>query len=309
MRLAASLARKDLRPARRLRSPARLLPRVSGLALIAAAAVFAASPGSAQIESREGIALQNQILGLRQEIEQLRRVGGSAAPAPQPSARGGSAPSGELVGQLLDRLNNLEEEVRRLRGRVDEAEFRSRQLAQSVEKLQGDVDFRLQQLEAGRPAGATPPPRPPTATAPGSSTPVPPVATPTAAPRPPERAIADGQAALARREFAAAEAAAREVLAVRGSPRTTDAQLLLGDALTGKRDFPAAALAYNDAYARNRTSPRAPEALLGLAGAFVEMGNRREACDTLADLRRGFPTIPRAQAERASSIRQRAGCR
>jgi len=274
----------------------------------AVAFLLAASPAAAQIESREGIALQNQILGLRQEIEQLRRVGGSAAPAPLPSSRGGSAPQGELVSQLLDRLNNLEEEVRRLRGRVDEAEFRNRQLAQSVEKLQGDVDFRLQQLEAGRPAGAAPAVRPPVGTPPTPGV-VPPVATPTAAPRPPERAIADGQAALARREFSTAEAAAREVLAVRGSPRTTDAQLLLGDALTGKRDFPAAALAYNDAYARSRTGPRAPDAALGLAGAFVEMGNRREACDTLDELRRGFPTIPRPQAERASAIRQRAGCR
>jgi len=268
--------------------------------------LLVASPVAAQIESREGIALQNQILGLRQEIEQLRRVGGGA-PAALPTPRGSGAPSGELVGQLLDRLSNLEEEVRRLRGRVDEAEFRNRQLSQAVEKLQGDVDFRLQQLEAGRPGGTAPAARPP-AGAPGAAPP-PPVAAPAAASRPPERAIADGQAALARRDFATAEAAAREVLAVRGSPRGTDAQLLLGDALAGKRDFPAAALAYNDAFSRNRTSPRAPEALLGLAGSFAEMGNRREACDTLDDLRRGFPTIPRPQAERASAIRQRAGCR
>ncbi|MDB5368800.1 MAG: hypothetical protein JWP20_358, partial [Roseomonas sp.] len=109
-----------------------------------------AAPAVAQIDSREGIALQNQILQMRQEMEQLRRGGGGgyAAPVPLPSGRGGAVPS-ELTGQLLDRVNQMEEEVRRLRGRADEAEYRNRTTQQALEKLQGDVDYRLQQVEGG----------------------------------------------------------------------------------------------------------------------------------------------------------------
>ena len=96
---------------------------------------------------------------------------------------------------------------------------------------------------------------------------------------------------------------------MRGTPRATDAQLLLGDALAGKRDYAGAALAYNDAYTRGRTGPRAPEALLGLAGAFTSLNNKREACETLDDLRSNFPNLRGALAERSAESRRRAGCR
>ncbi len=268
----------------------------------------ATSPALAQAQSREGIYLQNQILQLRQEIDQLRRGGSSLGAAPQaiPQSRAGAAPQGELVGALLDRVTALEEETRRLRGRLEEAEYRNRTLDQTVEKLQGDIDYRLQQLEA--PAANRPAARPPAADNPPAR---PPAAAPArpAASRPPERAIADGQAALNRRDFTAAEAAAREVLATRGTPRATDAQLLLADALAGKRDYGGAALAYNEAYTRARTGPRAPEALVGLASAFIGLDSRREACATLGDLRSNFPNLRGALAERAAENRRRAGCR
>ncbi|WP_043340359.1 tetratricopeptide repeat protein [Belnapia moabensis] len=274
--------------------------------LVAVPLLLPAQGAWAQAESREGIYLQNQILQLRQELDQVRRSGASALPAP--SAPRGSVPGSELVGTLLDRVNALEEETRRLRGRLDEVEYRNRTLQQTVEKMQGDIDYRLQQVE-NQPAGrqSAPAPRAPAA----APTPAPaPAPTPApAAGRTPERAISEGQAALARRDYPAAEAAAREVLANRNSPRATDAQLLLGDALSGKRDHAGAALAYNDAYTRGRTGPRAPEALLGLASAFNNLGNKRESCDTLDDLRSNFPNLRGALAERAADARRRAGCR
>jgi TolA-binding protein len=285
-------------------------------------------PAHAQAESREGIFLQNQILQLRQELETLRRSGGSALAAPIPRGGGGAGPSGELLSQLLDRVGGLEEEVRRMRGRLDEAEFRNRQLSQAVEKLQGDLDFRLQQLEGGGggrrrqqrsdadgsgggPAAgglAAGPPAAPLATPDSPPPPPPRPAAPAVAPRTPERLIADGQAALSRRDYGAAEAAVRDVLATRNAQRAADAQLLLADALAGKRDHAGAALAYNDAYVRGRTSPRAPDALLGLANSFANLGHKREACDTLDDLRGHYPNLRSTQAERAADTRRRAGC-
>jgi TolA-binding protein len=298
-------------------------PLVGGSALLP----ILTRPALAQAESREGIFLQNQILQLRQELETLRRSGGggSALPAPVPRGGGGGAPSGELLTQLLDRVGALEEEVRRMRGRLDEAEFRNRQLSQAVEKLQGDMDFRLQQLEGGGgrrrqqrgdadgagPASgglvAGPPDN--SESPPPAPRPAPPPAAAPPPPRTPERMIAEGQAALSRRDYAAAEAAARDVLANRSASRAADAQLLLADALAGKRDYAGAALAYNDAYVRGRSGPKAPDALLGLATAFNNLGHKREACDALDDLRSRYPNLRPAQAERAADARRRAGCR
>jgi TolA-binding protein len=270
------------------------LPHIAAAALLVGLAVAgpAVSPAWAQMDSREGIALQNQILQLRQEMEQLRR-GGGGLPAPSP----GRAPAagGEVVGQLLERVGTLEEEVRRLRGRAEVLENQNRRLREDIEKLQGDLEFRTGQGAA--PAAPRPPAGPPT------------TATGAPAPRTPERALQEGQAALARRDFPAAEAAAREVIGSRAAPQQVAAHLLLADALTGRRDFGNAALAYNEAFTRARTGPRAPEALIGLANSLQALGNRREACDTLNDLRSQFPNLGGGAAQRAQEARQRAGCR
>ncbi|RVT97618.1 hypothetical protein EOD42_07285 [Rhodovarius crocodyli] len=154
---------------------------------------------------------------------------------------------------------------------------------------------------AVRPWALPPPPAPPAAAPPAAEAP---------AARPPARALADGQAALGRRDYAAAEAAAREVIGNRAAASSTvNAQMLLGDALIGKRDFGNAAIAYNEAYTRGRATPRGPEALVGLANAFQQLGHRREACDTLNDLRSNHPNIPGPLQERANAVRGRAQCR
>jgi TolA-binding protein len=262
--------------------------------------LLSAAPAAAQVESREGIALQNQILQLRNQLEELRRAGGGAVPRPAgPAPTGGQ---GEVVAQLLSRVAQLEEEVRRQRGRADEAENRLRQQEEATNKLREDTDFRLQQIEGGRPGA-----RPPASAAPPRAPAPAPAANAPAAPRTPEQALAAGQAALARSDFTAAEAAAREVLAVRNSPRTQDAQMLRAQALAGRRDHQAAVIAFDDAYRTNRTSTRAPDALLGRASAFQALGLNREACDTLRQVRSEFATLTPSQRQAADAAARRCG--
>ena len=119
----------------------------------------------------------------------------------------------------------------------------------------------------------------------------------------------EGNAALARRDYAAAESAAREVLRFPQSPRLGDAQFLLAQALNGKRDYQAAAVAYDDTYNRGKTGTNAQPALLGLANALIALNEKRAACATLDKLKAEFPT-PRADLrEPVNGARQRAGCR
>jgi TolA-binding protein len=282
-------------------------------ALLLAGALSLPGAARAQMETREGIALQNQILQLRQEVEMLRRGGANTLPPPsagtsslggRPPAAG-AAPQGELVGVLLDRVSRMEEDLRILRGRAEEAEFRQRSLQERLEKLEGDIDFRLRQIEGQR-QGSAAPASPPTAAAPPAAAPP---AAAAAVARPPQRALAEGQAALDRRNYAAAEAAAREVIASRETARHGDAQILLGGALAGKRDFAGAAVAYDDAFRRAPRGSRAPEAMLGVANALIGLNNNRDACAQLADLRGRFPDLRGAVAERVADARRRAQCR
>jgi TolA-binding protein len=119
----------------------------------------------------------------------------------------------------------------------------------------------------------------------------------------------EGTAALARRDYAGAEQAARAVLASRTSPRAYDAQLLLAQALDGQRQYAQAAIAFDDAYNRSRKGSHAQDALVGLAGALTAINEKRAACDTLNRLHAEFPQ-PRADLrQQVSATAQRAGCR
>jgi TolA-binding protein len=277
-------------------------------------------PAWAQLESREAIALQNQIMDLRRQLQSLQDQPGRGN-TPTYLGRGAYPPStgggNDIVPQLLARVDALEEQVRQLRGRIDETQNQVQQQGADLGKRIEDMAFQAQNPQGGGAPGL-PPQRPPSGLAP----PPPPIGapppTPGGAPSPPagpvprtpEMAIQEGNAALARRDYPAAEAAARAVLTGnRTSPRAYDAQFLLAQALVGQRQFSQAAIAYDDTYNRSRKGAHAPDALLGLANSLIAINEKKAACDTLGKLRAEYPTPRPDIHEAAAAAAQRAGCK
>jgi TolA-binding protein len=262
-------------------------------------------PAVAQVESREGIALQNQILELRRQMQALQdqanRGGGSPTNLgrayPQPST-GGS----DLVAQLLSRVDALEEQVRQLRGRVDETQNEVQRQGADLGKRIDDMAFQAQSPRGGPPS-PTVSPQPPSSLGAAAAPSAP-------ARRTPELVMQEGNAALARRDYPAAEQAAREVLTGnRTSPRAYDAQFLLAQALIGQHQYSQAAIAYDDTYNRSRKGAHAPDALLGLANSLIAINEKKAACDTLAKLHGEYPS-PRPDIRDAmAASSQRAACR
>jgi len=209
-----------------------------------------------------------------------------------------------VTSQLLERVSRLEDEVRTLRGRIDELNNTLQQQNADRAKQIQDLNFKLENANAPPGKGAAAGPVPATPVAPAAS------ATP-AAPRhrPPELALQEGNAALARRDYGAAEADAREVLSGPKSPRDIDARFLLARALAGKRDYANAAVAYDDAYKASRTGPHAQDSLLGLASSLSTLGEKRAACATLDQLKAEFPTPRPDLREQIAATGQQAACR
>lgn len=280
------------------------------LAGVLAAGSLAALPASAQmdIQSREGIALRDQIAELRHQVEILQdRVaggGGSSlgSASPPPSRPGGGS---DLTAQLLVRVDRLEDQVRQLQGRTDELQNQLQQQVSDLGKRIDDLAFQVQNPQAAAEArraaqaaaaqsGAGPSPGtlgslPAAGTLPPRAPGAPPVA-----PRTPELAMQEGTAALARRDYPTAEAAARDVLTGnRTSPRAYDAQFLLAQAQFGQRQYSQAALSYDDTYNRARKGAHAEDSLLGLAYSLTALNDKPSACQALRKLQVEFPT-PRA---------------
>jgi len=302
-------------------------------------AVFAAGPATravAQIDSREGIALDNEILELRQHVQQLEQqmsglqqlqTQAGVMPAPAPVAPMDSqgqvsqAPAGDTVAQLVVRVSALEEEMRTLQGRVEELSNTQQHDHDDLTKQIGDLAFKMNPGGGASP-GVAPGMTPPDTGAsgeptgmepmPGNLSPTPPPASRPAAVTPvrhtPEQALKVGQAALARRDYDAAATAAQEVIAAGRGPRTADAEYLLAHAEAGKHNYKAAAAAYYGVYKGSPRGVRAAGSLLGVANAFLDMGDKTHACETLVKFGAEYPHPDAALHGEAVSVRKRGGC-
>jgi TolA-binding protein len=289
--------------------------RTPALILIAACL---ASPAFAQIESREGIELQNQILELRQEMQQLQQLQSQASggyPQAPPMATPQQAPLGaaadnDTAAQLVVRVSELEEQVRTLQGKVEELSNALQKQNDDLTKQIGDLAFKLGQ-SGGAPQMGTPP-QDEGGALPSFGVPQPGVAPAVAPPAPtprktPELMLKEGNAALARRDYAAAEAAARAAIAARG-PRQNDAQFLLARAQSGQHQYQAAAAAFYAIYTHGPKSQRAPEALLGVTDSLLALNDKGDACQALAKLAAEFPHAEPGVRARAAAARKRAAC-
>ncbi len=270
------------------------------------------------IQSQEGIALENQILQLQQQIQQSQAgggnggsaLGGGAAPAPVSSASGAPVdPS--VTTNLLNQVNQLQAQVQELNGKVDTLQNQLNTQNAATEKEIGDLKFQLANGAAPGSASGAPgsvpdnslnsPAAAPATAAPAAPAPVPPAS--------PKVALHEAETALAHHQYPAAEQNARSVLATaKASPEGYQAQYVLAQALYGEGKAQDAAIAFDDAYNRSRGSSNAPGSLLGLAKSLTAIHQASAACDTLASLNSQFPDPPKGMAPEIAAASHRAHC-
>ena len=284
------------------------MKRILLAGLCAGALCLCLMPGLAvaqddSVTSREGIALQNQILSVQSQMQQMQAQlqavqangGGNAAPA----SSGGGGGNGDLVTQLLQRVSTLEDEVRTLTGNLQQLQNQVDTQNAQVNKQIGDITFQMQNGGGGGSAAGAAPGTPPP----------PPAAAPAGAAPTPEDLMQRGVIALHQGQYQTSEGIAREILAKhRASPRAYDAQYLLAQSLQGEQRYQESALAFDDAYNMNKKGSRAPNALLGLAMTLSAINQKAAACDTLRTLHAQFPSPPHYLVAPITSEHHRLGC-
>jgi len=270
------------------------------LSTVSLLSVLGASAAKAQVTSREGITLQNQI---QQLSEQLQQVQSSAQSAP---ASGGSAPSvpagnGDLVSQLLQRVSTLENENREMRGELDQLSNQVQTQNATLTKQIGDMQFAAQNG-----GGGAAPSAPPSSDAPAAAP-----AAPAATDKPVTalELLKTGQAALKSRDYATAQSDASQALKLAKTPNgKLESQFLLAQSLAGQKQYRDSALAYYDAYNRAPKSPRAPEALLGVSASMLALGDKNSACQALQKLDAEFPSATARVKAAVTTFKGRASC-
>lgn len=260
-------------------------------------ALSLALPGSLSAQNAETLAdIRQQLSILYVEMQKLKR---------ELSTTG--APAGVNVGgTTLDRVNAIEEELRRLTGRTEQLENRVERVVQDGTNRIGDLEFRLVELEGGdlSTLGET--------TTLGGDVAVPSLSDGTLTETStPETELAVGENADFRRaraaldggDFVSAETQFSAFLdTYPGSPLAPQAHLGLGLALEGQEgaDQAAVARAFLESYSSDMNSPVADQALFHLGKSLGGLGKISEACVTLGEVHARHPgsdMVMQAQSE------------
>lgn len=287
---------------------------------VMAACLLPTLPASTQ--SAGDALLADRLERLERDLRDLQRFtfrGGQppasgAAPGTGAASLGGDQVVSARLAQAEERIHQIEQELRSLTGQLERLIFTSNQLAQRVEKLVGDVDFRLKDVE--REVGSLR--QGPAVVAPPTSAP----ATPRQAVQPPaveEGGLPAGTAmqrydhafALVRKQdFAAAERAFREFLVKYPNDKLTgNAQYWLGQTHFVRKQYEPAAKAFLEGYAKHPESAKAPESLLRLGLSLHALGQNREACAAWSEVGRKFPNAEARIKEDAVREIKEANCR
>ncbi len=270
------------------------------------AAVFVlVSATLASAQDSETLAdIRQELTVLHVEVQKLKRELSTTGGA-------GTATSG---GSVLDRVNAIEDELRRLTAKTEQLQFRVEQVVTDGTRRIGDLEFRLVELEGGDVSQLGE-----TTTLGGQAlngdeprTDMPDMTTGTEEDAPQLAVGEEADFEAAREALEAGEfAAAAEKLETfndiyPGSPLGQQAQLAYGAALEGQGDIKAAARAYLDAFRLAPNGAHAPEALFRLGKGLGQLGQTTEACTTLAEVGVRFPGGE--PASKAEAERTRLGC-
>ena len=311
---------------------------VLGAALIGALCIgwggpFPIARAQAQ-DNRDLRPLLDRLDRMERDMNQLQRQvyrGGSASGAPVPAP----APDSATAVNLELRIDQLENQMRTMTGTIEEVNYSIDQLKRRLDKLVGDVDQRLTQLEHpgaasggdGSVAANAPAPgagaNPAASPSQGGNLVAPPAAggSQTASRQPTASGpgtLPTGSAQdqynyafglLRQADYPAAEEALRNfVQRYPNDPLAGNAQYWLGESYYVRKDYNNAAATFAEGYRKYPQSGKAADNLLKLGMSLGNVGQKKEACLTFNQLAHDFPKAASNITERAGQEKQRLGC-
>ncbi len=278
--------------------------------------LLVASSAIAQSSDADLRSIGNRLDRIEREISDIQRQtyssgGGSGAP----TALG----SGANTADLQSRLVQLEDQVRDLTGRLEEANHRAEQAARELQTFKADVELRFQDLQGG--AASTPASGDSVAPAPSEGT---------LGAAPADQASAGTNAAPAqsvlpsgtpqtqydfaidlmkRGQYPQARNAFLEFLQLHPKHELAgNAQYWLGETYYAENNYKQAGDAFLTGYTTYASSSKAPDSLLKLGMSLAALGNSDAACTVWGELGSRFPQASPSIVARAKLERQKAGC-
>lgn len=280
---------------------------------------------------------------------QVSRGAGGSTIITSPALGGGTATrsaAGEpispgLATRLDERVDQLEEMVRQLTGKVEEAQFKNNQLAKQLERMQADIDLRFKDLQAAGGAAAAPaaasgqqslslpaaggsgdrvtltPPKgadqPGPASGPqtlGSMSEKDMKKAMAGKPADPQALYDAAYAAAQAGDYGTAESGFQDFLAKNPNHALAgNAQYWLGDIAYTKKDYGTAAATFLEGYKKFSKHTKAPDMIYKAGSSFGLLGKKKEACTAFAILFSDHPQMPDRVKRAAQAEKQKYDCK
>lgn len=302
-------------------TPGRIAPYLSGngskLLALAAVAVVAATAwaGPAAAQNPDIQNLLNRVDRLQRELTTLQRQFHQSGARPVPSA---PMETGKAAARGAVRLSLIENELRRLTGRVEELDHELRQLrtgrmaefGQELRQLRDRLDrIEARPPESGPQPAANAAPRPP-----GVPRPAPPgrkdgASTVQVPQTPKEQYDAAINLMLQKGDYAGAEKILRTFL--KRHPKhelASRAHYYLGQTHFVRKNYRDAARAYGKGFEQFPEGAKAAESLLKLGVSLAKLDKRAEACTAYSALLASFPKASKRLKAQVKQEQGRAKC-
>lgn len=226
-------------------------------------------------------------------------------------------------GDFQQRLEQVNGEISRVTGELEQLEFRVRQHEQQSKQKMEDLEYRIIELEGGDPAilfqedapsqpqqqGSLQEPAEPSGGTLGTITTTTGGQTVAAPAANAEQAAFDAGvlAAQAGRQSEAKTLLEGFVSRYPDSPLAGEAYHWLGESYLAGGDYQSAASRFLDAATLYPSNAKAPDSLVRLGMTLSLLGQNQVACSTLAEVRQRYPGAASA-VQKAALEAQRAGC-
>jgi tol-pal system protein YbgF len=286
--------------------------RSAVLGVVVAVATFGAGVAQAQD-------LTEKLARIEADLKDLQRYVYAGGALPESAGTTGAA-SGDRVAQFEVRIAALEEQIREMRGQLEESSFRMRQFEERLDKLVADIDLRLTTIERGG-AGAAGSTGATTADNAASGDGGELVLTPpdegttgetTVAALPPGNAMDQYNYAfglLRKADYDEAERALNAFVQAHGEdPLAGNALYWLGETYYVREDYNRAAVTFLRGYREFPEGSKAPDSLLKLGMSLGKLGKTTEACASFAELGKKFPNASATIQGKATTEAAALGC-
>lgn len=238
----------------------------------------------------------------------------------EPQSETSLTPTGSSA-ETGERISSLEQEIRRLTGKIEELEHRNGKLAADLDNFKQDVELRFTQNQqqppaapakeekSGKKTGVLKAPEAPAEEEPAS--PAPEQKKPSKSSS--KSAKSEYDKAFARIEKSDYDGARKDFQEfIKKYPKDDlagNAYFWVGESYFAKSDYEQAALQYLRGYKNFPDAKKAPDNLLKLAVTLGKIGKKNEACVSFRKFNEQFPNASSSLKQRAKAETSKLGCK